>query len=346
MAVLLITHDLGIVAGRADRVAVMYAGQIVEEAPTAQPVRPAVPSLHPGALRLGAPAHRSGRAAHADRRQRPAADAWPSGCRFRPRCPKAFARSETMPPLLPVAPEHRMRCWLAEDGGTPVTAARGARPGEALQRPAGSSAARSAPVRAVDGVSFEVARGETLALVGESGCGKSSVGRTVLRLQEPTAGSARFDGHRRLRARPAARSARLRRRMQIIFQDPYSSLNPRMTVGAAIAEGIEIHRLATGAEIGRRVGGTARGGRARSRIRAALPARVLRRTAAAHRHRPRARGASPRSSSATSRCPRSTCRSRPRSSTCSPTSSASAGSPTSSSRTTSPSSARSPSGWR
>jgi oligopeptide/dipeptide ABC transporter ATP-binding protein len=108
------------------------------------------------------------------------------------------------------------------------------------------------PVRAVDGVSFEVGRAETLALVGESGCGKSSVGRTVLRLQEPTSGSAFFEGADIFGLdRTALRG--LRRRMQIIFQDPYSSLNPRMSVGAAVAEGIEIHRLAPRKEIPQRV---------------------------------------------------------------------------------------------
>jgi oligopeptide/dipeptide ABC transporter ATP-binding protein len=115
-----------------------------------------------------------------------------------------------------------------------------------LFRPAGP------PVRAVDGVSFDLLTGETLALVGESGCGKSSVGRTILRLQEPTSGSAVFEGAE-LFALDRSTLRRTRRRMQIIFQDPYGSLNPRMTVGAAVAEGIEIHRLATGPEVGRRV---------------------------------------------------------------------------------------------
>ena len=102
-------------------------------------------------------------------------------------------------------------------------------------------------VRAVDGVSFTLSKGETLGLVGESGCGKSTTGRCILRLLEPTVGRVVFDG---LSVFDAGREEmrRLRRQMQIIFQDPYSSLNPRMSVEQIVGEGMVIHRLARGAE--------------------------------------------------------------------------------------------------
>jgi oligopeptide/dipeptide ABC transporter ATP-binding protein len=114
MAVLLITHDLGIVAGRADRVAVMYAGQIVEEAPTelfsARP--PYTQGLFASIPRITGPVQRLSPI----RGTVPSPVAWPAGCRFKPRCPQAFEKCELPPGLLPVGSGHRMRCWLAERG--------------------------------------------------------------------------------------------------------------------------------------------------------------------------------------------------------------------------------------
>jgi oligopeptide/dipeptide ABC transporter ATP-binding protein len=105
-------------------------------------------------------------------------------------------------------------------------------------------------VRAVDGVSFSIARGETLALVGESGCGKSTTARLVLRLIEPTSGTVRFDG---VEVSGAAELRALRRRVQVVFQDPYASLNPRLSVGETIAEPMEVHGIGDAASRAARV---------------------------------------------------------------------------------------------
>ena len=271
MALLLITHDLGVVAENADRVAVMYAGEIVEEAPRGRFFREPRHPYTQGLFEALPDRRKRARPLAAVPGTVPSLAAPPPGCRFAPRCALADARcrSET-PGWTELGEGHRVRCHAVAEGraaapaappppcrampaaaGAPLLEVRGL----AVHFPVRKGVLRRtvAHVRAVDGLSFALAAGRTLALVGESGCGKTTAGKAVLQLLRPTAGSVRFDGTELTRLR--GRALRRRRRdMQIVFQDPYASMNPRMLVGDIVAEGIVAQRLAaTRAERERRV---------------------------------------------------------------------------------------------
>ncbi len=158
------------------------------------------------------------------------------------------APPETQSDTLP-SPDHH-QSGAHRGSSTPLVSVRDLRKHYPIR--SGLFGRRAGSVRAVDGVSFDIHRGETLGLVGESGCGKTTTGRMILRLIEPTSGSVTLDGVDLL-SLSARELRRTRRRMQVVFQDPFSSLNPRMTVGATIREGLTVHRLAEGAEADRRV---------------------------------------------------------------------------------------------
>jgi peptide/nickel transport system ATP-binding protein len=266
MAILLITHDMGVVAGRADRVNVMYAGRIVETAPTSplfkhmhhpytQALLGSIPKLtqDPDIELFSIPGIP------------PDLTEPPPGCRFAPRCRYV---SDTCvvnePPLAGEDREHAFACWHPVDGladvvagvrRTPVALGSASTEGtddtvlvlENLVReyPITSGLIlrrQTASVKAVSDVSFSIGRGETFGLVGESGCGKTTLGKLVVGLETPDAGRVVFDGtdvaslsKRDLR--------RFRRDIQMMFQDPIGSLDPRMRVGAVLREPMEIQGI-------------------------------------------------------------------------------------------------------
>jgi peptide/nickel transport system ATP-binding protein len=269
IALVVITHNLGIVARYADRVNVMYAARMAEQGRAAdvfaKPLHPytagllrSVPRLdQPRGLKLetidGAP---------------PDLLAPPPGCRFAPRCAARQGACElALPDMAEVTPGRHTACLRSQEldrVGPLALGLRAAAASSSVVKDVDRATAllgvrelktyfdvstglkafsgKRAEVRAVDDLSFEVFKGETVGLVGESGCGKTTVGRTLLRLEKSTAGSITFGGVDVTRVGGDALK-NYRRKIQVIFQDPYSSLNPRITVGDAIAEPMLVFKL-------------------------------------------------------------------------------------------------------
>jgi peptide/nickel transport system ATP-binding protein len=253
MGMLLITHDLGVVARMAQRIGVMYAGELVEVASREEffnrPQHPYTQALFAALPEVS----RRGSALTTIPGQVPSLAAMPAGCRFAERCAQVMpvCRKES-PPWRQTNDGHVVRChWMAVERTeklVPRIALSDQRQDAAaflavnglkvhfpirrglLQRTVGY-------VRAVDGVSLTISPGRTLALVGESGCGKTTVGKALLQLIKPTAGSVRLGANELVGMAPKRLRA-ARRHMQMVFQDPFASLNPRLRVGEIIAEGM------------------------------------------------------------------------------------------------------------
>ncbi|WP_235566199.1 dipeptide ABC transporter ATP-binding protein [Methylibium sp. Root1272] len=279
LGLMLITHDLGVVAGMAQTVALMYAGQIVEVASAkdffAHPRHPYARLL----LRAVPDASQRGGELAAIAGSVPPLWRRFEGCRFADRCDRVFDRCHrTEPPLIETAAGHQVRCLLYADGApspgaTPASAAAvapAARPAPVDPSPlldvqnlvvrfpvrGGLLQRARAHVTAVDGVSFQLDAGRTLALVGESGCGKTTIGKALLQLLR---GTAAIEGRALWRDEDlfslhGEALRRARREIQIVFQDPFASLDPRMRVFEALEEGLialrpELDRAARRARI-------------------------------------------------------------------------------------------------
>ncbi len=272
-SVVLISHDLGVIARVCHRTIVMYSGEVVEEGLTEDLL---ADPRHPYTWALINAVPRIDEARPVDRRlttiegQPPDPLNLPQGCRFAPRCPFRVEKCDTHPDLAEVAPGRKARCWVTQAGTLLPKKTLRATAASAEAIPPRVIAGRDeAPllklrdvvkhfplpktgyfqprrvVHAVDNVDLDVFRGETVGLVGESGCGKSTIARLVMRIHQPDSGEIIFDGHDI--AKSTQKQIRpLRRRMQMVFQDPYGSLNPRMTVGDIIAEPLLFHGITKG----------------------------------------------------------------------------------------------------
>ncbi|WP_244540448.1 ABC transporter ATP-binding protein [Hyphomicrobium sp. CS1BSMeth3] len=273
IAVIIITHNLGIVARYADRVNVMYAARLIETGPAeavfGHPIHPYARGLLAAVPRLD-----RGRASQLTTIEGAPPNLLdpPEGCRFRPRCRYGIDKCAHVPALAEIERGHFAACHRAgeidalekasqkADAGELQTGA--AEKGDPILRinhtlkffPVGGGFLRgpARQVKAVNDVSLHIMPGETLGLVGESGCGKSTLGRLVLRLDDPTGGEILFAGTD-LAALSRAEMTGVRKKMQVIFQDPYSSLNPRMTVGQIIGEPMRVHDIVPKAKVPDRI---------------------------------------------------------------------------------------------
>ncbi len=278
MSVIFITHDLGVISELCDNVVVMYAGKVAETAPVVElfrnPRHPYTRGLLTSIPRLETP--RKSRL-NIIRGMVPSLYDLPEGCRFQNRCPYAQAVCKQQPPMYPAGEDHRAACHFATElppftgdfpqDGEGVEAKRTPPPVEAGRERVGLDVKnlkmhfpvrggiflrQVATVYAVDGISLRIQPGKTLGLVGESGCGKTTVGRCIIRLYDPTAGEIMFDGKDLCNLeRKALR--RVRRDVQMIFQDPFESLDSRQTVADIVEEPFIIHNIGTTAERKERV---------------------------------------------------------------------------------------------
>ncbi len=275
MAVVLITHDMGVIAGRTDRVVVMYAGKVAEEAPTAE-LFSSMRHPYSGALLASVPTISAGRERLASIPGLP-----PDlskdlvGCRFAPRCQYATDECRTTePPMDEVAEEHQVACFHPIRGieevradlvGDELPEVGESEPAERPVLVEVSHLIKEYPVRgggvfrrtvgsvkAISDVSFVVRQGETFGLVGESGCGKTTVAKCLVLLEQANAGSISFEGTDLARL-GSGELRRRRRDIQLMFQDPYASLDPRMRVGTIIREPLKVQGIGTTAEQRQRV---------------------------------------------------------------------------------------------